>query len=152
MNAATALRALLGGDAPRSAAVTVKRTGRRSENTRVVLVAHLPADHDHTRDVADRAHDDRDSDGLLLPGAVAAGARARVYPRHQMTSRGVAHDSAFDELYERQRWLDQQVGGVVGVSYACGGGANAGSTAAAIIRRAGTTTVVAVSRRHRRAW
>jgi hypothetical protein len=69
-----------------------------------------------------------------------------------MTGRGVAHDSAFDELYQRQRWLDEALGGVVGVSYARGGSANAGSTAAAIIRRAGTTTVVAVSRRHRRAW
>lgn len=146
------LNRLLGGDAPRSAAKAAKRSGRRRENLRRVLTAHLPADHAPTRDAADAAHDDRDRDGLLVPAAVAHGARPRLYPEHQMTSRGVAYDSAFDELYERQRWLDAEVGAVPGVSYACGGAANGGSASAEVVRRCGAAGAGALARRNRGAW
>lgn len=33
------------------------------------------------------------------------GAQPRLYPPSAMTSRGVAHDSAMDDTYERQQWL-----------------------------------------------
>lgn len=33
------------------------------------------------------------------------GAKARLYPRHQMTSQGVGFDSAFDGTYDIQQWL-----------------------------------------------
>ncbi len=60
-----------------------------------------------TVDVCDQAHGVRDHESTLVCAkdlvATRRGARAtpRRYPRSQMTSRGVAFDSAFDELHER---------------------------------------------------
>ena len=75
-----------------------------------------------TRDLSDRAHDQTEVDThgarMLVPAAKLGGtARPRRYPAHQMTSRGVAFDSAYDELHERQLRLD----GVVGVGKRRGG-------------------------------
>lgn len=75
-----------------------------------------------TKDPFDRAHRQFGPDGLLLPavrkigasgryGSPLAGSRPRRYPLHQMTSRGVAFDSAFDRTYEIQAELD----GIAGV-------------------------------------
>lgn len=84
-----------------------------------------------TKDMSDRAHTIRDDDGLLMPAAHVEGqARPRRYPESQMTGRGVAFDSMFDELYERQRKLDDELGGVAGISYGCGGRENGGTVSA----------------------
>lgn len=70
-----------------------------------------------TRDAFDRAHGIMGPSGLL-PAAVRlggrhgrisrplAGSRARRYPASSMTSRGVAFDSAYDQLRELQDELD----------------------------------------------
>jgi len=58
-----------------------------------------------TVDKADRAHQVRDGGSGLLRCASELEktmSRPRRYPAHQMTSRGVAFDSAFDELHRRQ--------------------------------------------------
>lgn len=99
-----------------------------------------------TRDTADRAHQVRGVDGLLVSSEdLGLGqTRARRYPRHQMTSRGVAFDSAFDELHVRQRALDG-IAGVGGRSAmfasasASGVGSEALRAAAAEARRRGTS-------------
>ena len=61
-----------------------------------------------TRDRADRAHDERDARGLLVPGIRAHHAKPRRYPPSAMTSGGVSFDSAFDWLYEAQRRLARE--------------------------------------------
>ncbi|HRI53577.1 MAG TPA: hypothetical protein PLW65_25710, partial [Pseudomonadota bacterium] len=71
-----------------------------------------------TRDVNDQAHAERDEDGLLLPAREVGAALTtpRRYPESHLNGRGVAIDSAFDELYERQKWLERDVGDVPGLS------------------------------------
>ena len=70
-----------------------------------------------TRDPYDSAHGTRVGHGVLavlVPNATfvgnrvvrTAGAVPRRYPAEQMTSRGVAFDSAFDATYEAQCFLD----------------------------------------------
>ena len=44
--------------------------------------------------------------------------RPRRYPAHQMTSRGVAFDSAFDELHRRQTALGEMGIGDIGGNWA----------------------------------
>jgi hypothetical protein len=58
-----------------------------------------------TADPSDRAHGVRDGAGNLVPATnrrMVRSSRARRYPASGMTSRGVSHDSAFDELWERE--------------------------------------------------
>ncbi len=69
-----------------------------------------------TRDRNDRAHAVRDPDGMLLNGAAVPNARPRRYAPSQMTSRGVAFDSGFDETHARQVRLD----GVAGIGRRAG--------------------------------
>lgn len=88
-----------------------------------------------TRDPNDRAHELRDQDdgGKLHPSRGMGGqSQARRYPPCQLNNAGFAVDSQFDELYERQRRLDREVGGVAGVSL--GGGAGKSATGVALAR------------------
>lgn len=103
------------------AELPVARSGERQpRNADVYLCAWPPASHPQaaeltvaTRDPADRAHsvhDQRVIGGLLVPAGKLCGnsamARPRRYPPCQMTSRGVSHDSACDELAERVKRLE----------------------------------------------
>ena len=60
-----------------------------------------------TRDASDKAHNVHEpGTSLLINGeAVNTQGKARRYPRSQMTSRGVAFDSSFDELHLRSSRL-----------------------------------------------
>jgi len=81
---------------------------RQARNTDVYLTWPFgPSDYETrpTRDRADRAHNQKDGKGVLLPAAQASGAKPRRYPPHQMTSRGVSFDSAADALAEAQERL-----------------------------------------------
>lgn len=77
-------------------------------NARVVLTVELPkCGGVKTADKSDRAHGVKDIDtGRLAPAIAVANARPRVYPKSQMTSRGVSFDSAFDETHERMKRLE----------------------------------------------
>ena len=88
-----------------------------------------------TRDPADRAHDIRDQDNFLVSatGLDDRHARARRYPRSQMTSRGVAFDSAFDAWHERRLRL----GGVSGLGVRERAGGSSGLTGMDMVERAG---------------
>lgn len=83
-----------------------------------------------TRDPADRAHVHRGDGGLLSPARGLPEARARRYPMCQVNNAGLGVDSQFDELYERQRRLDREFGGVAGLSI--GGGAGRSATGVAL--------------------
>lgn len=143
---------------------TAPRDPVARSNLRTLLCAYPTLDHPQaaelthaTRDPSDRAHDVHDGAGMLVQAARLNGqARARRYPPAAMTSRGVAFDSAFDELYERQRWLDRELGGVAGVSYSCGGKENGGSLSAVALERAvkkiGDAAVPLGKRRNVRAY
>lgn len=97
--------------------VQAPKQKRDCPNARVYLTAANPQTSDvecvPTRDRSDRAHavfaeTGRAGEVLLVPGdRVDAGARPRRYPVNQMTSRGVAHDSAFDEHAEREMRLQR---------------------------------------------
>jgi hypothetical protein len=137
------------------------------ENARVFLCAWPPADspqvHELTRataDVCDRAHNVRDGregpgGGWLVSAAkLGAQARPRRYPEAQVNVRGLAVDSQFDELYERQLRLDRELGGVAGVSYSQGG-AKLGDNSVRVDRavaRLGHGRVRDLLRQHRQAW
>lgn len=72
-----------------------------------------------TTDPHDRAHETRDeSDGNFLASAAGLGpdgATPRRYPPSHFNGRGVALDSSFDELHERLKWLEREVGEVAGM-------------------------------------
>jgi hypothetical protein len=97
-------------------------------NARRVLVC-VPLDDQsqlvETRDLFDRAHTVTALMGRHEVGVAPAarqvgrgararvidnvqGARPRLYPRHQMTSQGVAFDSAFDGTHEIQEWMRRE--------------------------------------------
>lgn len=97
--------------------VQAPKQKRACPNARVYLTEANPQTSDvecvPTRDRSDRAHavfaeTGRAGEVLLVPGdRVDAGARPRRYPVNQMTSRGVAHDSAFDEHAARELRLQR---------------------------------------------
>jgi hypothetical protein len=76
-----------------------------------------------TVDPHDRAHLSRSCFELLENGARVPSAVPRRYPPCQVNGAGLSVDSQFDDLYERQRRLDEELGGVAGVSFSAGGGA-----------------------------
>lgn len=98
-------------------------------NATVYLAAWPPADHPQaleltrpTPDKFDQAHGERFPEGhpeagLLVPATRAGqAARPRRYPECHFNGRGVAIDSSFDELYERLKWMERELGGVAGMS------------------------------------
>lgn len=110
----------------------------RRNNASVYLCEWPPSDSASARvltrataDPSDRAHATRDPRGLLVnAAALGDSAVPRRYPCSQMTGHGVAFDSMFDGLYERQCRLDEEFGGVAGLSYRAGGSYNGGSPSA----------------------
>jgi len=71
-------------------------------NARVVLTGAARSSCIPTRDKADRAHAVVDHLGMLRPGGSVPNASPRMYPPSQMTSAGVAFDSAYDDTDKRQ--------------------------------------------------
>jgi hypothetical protein len=81
------------------------------------------------RELWDRAHDQRDKDGLLLPGSRVAGAQPRMYPEHDVNS----HGHGYEHVYYRTEMLKRELAGegflfdppvaerVVSAVIACGG-------------------------------
>jgi hypothetical protein len=112
-----------------------------SANALVVLVCNPTRATVTTRDASDRAHtarDDSGASGFLMTGEKAKDrgiGKPRKYPPSQMTSRGVAFDSAYDQLHARQRMLGEI--GVRGVGIGDDHGGSSGVTAEMMIRRAG---------------
>lgn len=113
-----------GGGGGRGDALAESRAGRggggggglgQRRNIDVHLTCGPAAGCVPTRCLYDRAHAVRDHAGLV-PAAMQMGrgrvidlvpsARPRMYPEHQMTSRGVAYDSAYDATYTLARRLE----------------------------------------------
>lgn len=123
-------------------------------------LVHLTAAPGHVRtsDPADSAHLLRMSGGgkdggMLMPAGMAGpAAKRREYPPSQVNLAGLAVDSQFDELHERQRSLDRVAGGVAGISFARGGGATVGAAVASVLRRAGDEGARRIADGNRRVW
>lgn len=111
-----------------------------------------------TRDPSDRAHNVHEpGTTLLMNGAAVAGGggggRPRRYPRHQITSQGVAFDSAYDGLHSRQSRLASEGAADLGThtGRAVGGDWQARQQGAGYLAARGLS-VRAVVDRNRSAW
>ena len=78
----------------------------RIANARVYITGVDPARAVPTRDPSDRAHAMFGAEGYLVPAGPVGAARPRRYDPSQMTSRGVAIDSAYDATHRLRRELD----------------------------------------------